>query len=162
MKHAVLSIATLAAALLVSACQKPDEASNRTDNGAAPSATPAAQEAASAASAGSSNPCSLTADQVSEWRALIDATPPVPEGGRPLTIRGKVDLAEDGFSTMLTPGELVGTEQHFTLEVVPNDGGTKGLREVSTGIFPAPKATMAIIDCGGKMLDRVSVETSGN
>jgi hypothetical protein len=158
MKHPALSAATLAAVLLASGCQKSEDVSddNSTNATASTPATPTAASMTSPAAA----PCPLTADQVSEWRALIDAKPPVPEGGRPLTMRGKVDLAEDGFSTMLTPGELVGTEQHFTLEVVPNDRGSKGLREVSTGIFPAPKATMAIIDCGGKMLDRVSVETS--
>lgn len=156
---ALISIAMAATAFLA-ACQKSD-ATNDTVAGsnAAEPATNADFEdpAAPVASAGD---CGVSPQQATAWRALIDEKPPIPEGGRPLVLEGKVELVQPGQMAVLTPGALEGSNQHFTLEIKPDPQGRASTFTVSTSVYPVPKATMAVIDCGGGMLGRVSIEHS--
>lgn len=105
--------------------------------------------------------CPFTGARNKDWAATIDKTPPIPDGGRPLAIRGMVEAVENGQSVMITPSELdtAAHTQHFLVETSADAAAEKGWRQISTGAYPAPEGvTKAVVDCGGKVLAEVKVE----
>lgn len=121
----------------------------------APTETPAPVAAAD-------GDCPFTGARNKDWTATIDKTPPIPEGGRPLAIKGMVETVENGQSVVITPSELdaAAHTQHFLVETSADAAAEKGWRQISTGAYPAPEGvTKAVVDCGGKMLAEVEVKT---
>jgi hypothetical protein len=119
------------------------------------------QQGAEPPAAGASGaPCPFTGAHAKEWTATIDQRPPVPEDGRPLVLKGKVEFTMDGQSIALTPGPLDGAAQHFTIDITPAAQSPQGWRDIATSVYPAPEATTAIIDCGGAALVTIPIKTT--
>jgi hypothetical protein len=147
---------TVALAAFTAGCENRDAGPGGV---AAPTQTPEPMAASRAAADGD---CPFAGARNKDWAATIDRTPPIPDGGRPLAIRGMVEAVENGRSVMITPSELdaAARTQHFLVETVADATAEKGWRQISTGAYPAPEGvTRAVVDCGGKVLAEVEVTT---